>query len=82
MTAWAWIWTLWLLAIVVSFSLLEGLAIVEDGMTLSRFVWKINNAFPVFGFICGLIVGFLACHFWYGGQVSFAPMLRKLGVGQ
>jgi hypothetical protein len=70
----AWVWTIWLLSIAVSFAALETYAISHDHLTLSRYVWTISAKFPLFGFLCGLLVGGLAVHFWWGGIVSFNPV--------
>lgn len=67
-------WTIWLLIIAVSFALLEGRALKNGTPTLSRWTWRVSKAFPAFPFVVGLLVGFLACHFWWGGIVSFAPV--------
>lgn len=69
-----WKWAIWLLLIVGSFALMEGYALYHDTPTLSRWVWTVSAAFPVFPFIAGLITGFLACHFWWGGIVAFKPV--------
>jgi hypothetical protein len=67
-----WIWLAWLLvAVVGGFSVLEYYAYTHDTTTLSRFVWEISERFPPFPFLIGFIVGFLSCHFWWGGIVSF-----------
>lgn len=67
-------WTLWLIAIVVSFAVFEGTALATGGTTLSRYVWNLSAAFPPFPYIAGFITGFFACHFWWGGIVSFKPV--------
>ena len=69
-----WIWASWILLIAVSFSALEGYALIENTSTLSRFVWTITAAFPPIPFIAGFLAGFLCCHFWWGGIVPFAPV--------
>lgn len=69
----SWVWLGWILALIVTFAILEGYALHTDRTTLSRFTWRISKAFPAFPFFIGLIVGFLACHFFWGGVVAFAP---------
>ena len=69
-----WIWPTWILSIAVSFSALETYAIASHKPTLSRFVWELTAAWPPLPFIAGFIAGFLCCHFWWGGSVSFAPL--------
>ncbi len=67
-----WVWIAWLLlAVVGGFALLEGFALTHDAVTLSEFVWDISAAWPPFPFAIGLVVGFLTCHFWWGGVTSF-----------
>jgi hypothetical protein len=67
------VWTLWLGAILVSFACFEGWALRTNRMTLSRWTWTVSKAFPPFPFFAGLVVGFLAAHFWWGGIVCFDP---------
>jgi hypothetical protein len=67
-------WTAWLVVLVISFAIFEGYALKTGNTTLSRYVWTISAHFPPFGWICGIIVGFLGCHFWWGGAVCFAPV--------
>lgn len=69
-----WAWSIWLLVILVSFALMEGFAIKTSRMTLSRYTWTASKAFPPLPFLIGFLVGFLACHFWWGGSVTFAPV--------
>lgn len=72
----SWKWAAWLLLIVVSFSLMEGWSLYDNTSTLSRFVWNITAAFPLFPWIAGAITGGLAVHFWWGGIVPFAPVKK------
>ena len=65
------IWPAWLLAIVATFAGLETYAIKSGTPTLSRFIWTLSEAWPPFPWIAGFITGFLVCHFWWGGIVSF-----------
>lgn len=74
---WAIVWTVWLLLIVGTFAGLETYALQHDTWTLSRFVWETSAAFPAFPWIAGFITGFLVCHFWWGGIVSFKPVEKK-----
>ena len=69
-----WIWVIWLLAVIFSFAFLEGFALYDHTSTLSRFVWTVSAAFPPIQFIAGFLAGFLCCHFWWGGIVSFRPV--------
>ena len=71
-----WYWVAWMLAIAITFVVGESIAVATNGMTLSRFVWIVSDRFPAFGFFMGFLAGFLACHFWWGGIVSFEPVAR------
>lgn len=64
----SWVWAGWLLFLVVSFAVFEGWALMMDRATLSRFVWTLSKAWPPLPFVCGLIAGGLAVHFWWIGQ--------------
>jgi hypothetical protein len=66
--AFEWIWTAWLLSLVVSFAALEGEAVHLKKTTLSSFVWQISKAWPPFPWAAGIIVGFLGAHFWWQNQ--------------
>ena len=68
------LWTAWLAIIVTSFAAFEAFAIITGRMTLSRWTWTVSKYFPPFPFIAGLLVGFLAAHFWWGGIVCFEPV--------
>lgn len=68
------LWAVWLFVIAVSFALFEGLALYRKTPTLSRWVWTVSKAWPPFPYVAGFITGFLACHFWWGGIVCFAPV--------
>ncbi len=67
-------WTVWLILIGLTFAAGETYALMCGRQTLSRWVWTVSKAFPPFPWIVGVLVGFLACHFWWGGALScFAP---------
>jgi hypothetical protein len=68
-----WVWTLWVLAIFVSFAIFEGWALMKNKSTLSRATWKLSKAWPPLPFVVGFLIGFLVCHFWWGGVVCFEP---------
>lgn len=68
------VWSIWLLAIAGSFAGFEGYALATGHETLSRWTWELSKAWPPYPFFVGLLVGFLACHFWWGGIVPFAPV--------
>ena len=60
-----WIWFGWLMLFVVSFAIIEGIAIARGKTTLSRFTVVTTTAFPPLIFILGAIAGGLAVHFWW-----------------
>ena len=64
----SWVWTLWLLALIASFAVFEGCAIRTHRTTLSAFVWALSKGWPPLPFVCGLVAGGLAVHFWWTGQ--------------
>jgi hypothetical protein len=68
------VWAAWLMVIVVSFAGFEGYALTTGRTTLSRWVWTVSKAWPPFPWIAGVLTGFLAAHFWWGGIVCFAPV--------
>ena len=62
---WYLIWSLWLLAIMASFGVFEGVALATGGVTLSRFTWDLTLAWPLIPVVYGgLFIG-LAVHFWW-----------------
>lgn len=67
-------WTIFILAFVTILAVMEAYALRKNKTTLSRYVWKASQAWPPLPFVVGAIVGFLACHFWWGGIVHFDPV--------
>jgi hypothetical protein len=67
-----WAWPVWLLLIVVSFSVLEGIAFeyAADGPTLSRFIWTIGQKWPLSLVLYGMLFGGLAVHFFWNWDPS------------
>lgn len=62
------------MGIALTFAVGETYALMHGKTTLSRYVWNLSKAFPPFPWIVGVLVGFLACHFWWGGALMcFAP---------
>lgn len=61
-------WTTWLLLIAVTFALAEGYALHTGTKTLSQFMWMISRQWPPFPWLVGVLVGFLAAHFWWTCQ--------------
>ena len=70
-------WIVWLFFLVVSFTFLEGFSLIHGTETFSRFVWDLTIAWPPLPYITGFIGGFLCCHFYWGGIVSFKPVKDK-----
>jgi len=67
-----WFWGIWLFGGVAgTFAVAEGYALKTGRMTLSRFVWNLSKAFPLFPWLVGLLTGGLAVHFFWGGAVCF-----------
>lgn len=66
MNLWTW-WTVWWVAILMSFIMLEAIAFKyrEDGPTLSRFMWTLGQKFPLTIYFAGMLFGGLAVHFWW-----------------
>lgn len=59
------IWALWFGAILLIFSLIEGIALVTGRIpTLSRTVWRFTVRYPIIPFLFGLACGGLAVHFF------------------
>ena len=75
---WYLIWSLWLLAIMASFGVFEGVALATGGVTLSRFTWDLTLAWPLIPVVYGgLFIG-LAVHFWWHWN---PPSSGQLGGG-
>lgn len=66
-----WLWACWLLFLIASFAVFEGIALYRGTPTLSRSVWTWQKNFPAFIGIAMFIAGFLFCHFAWGGSVNF-----------
>lgn len=62
-------WTAMILVNIVVFAVLETYALSrgnpDDGLTLSRYVYDITQAWPLAIFLLGLLSGGLAVHFWW-----------------
>ena len=72
---WYWFWSGWLLFLIASFSAAEGYAIYTGGVTLSQFTAEVSAAWPLMPWVCGVLVGGLAVHFWW----HWVP--KTVGVG-
>lgn len=64
-------WAFWVIGIAVTFGIAEAYALVKGKQTLSRTVWDFSRAFPPLPWVAGVLVGFLASHFWWGGAYCF-----------
>lgn len=60
-----WIWLAWFLVFIVSFAVFERHAIKNKRVTLSATIWWLSKEWPLLPFLCGLVVGGLAVHFWW-----------------
>ena len=59
-------WTVYLIVIVLGFAVLEGLALATGGTTLSRYVWEVNQDWPLFIPLGCMVFGVVICHFlWH-----------------
>jgi hypothetical protein len=77
------IWPALLLSWVLSFAIFETVALTHNGLTLSMFTWQVSEAWPPIIWLCGVLVGGLAVHFWWhwnppsSGQLG--PVARMMG---
>lgn len=61
-----WIWAAWFGAVVITFAILEGLALSRpDGVTLSQTIVDLSHRWPPIVFLIGMGVGLLVSHFWW-----------------
>jgi len=72
-------WIIWLLLIVISFTVLETYAFKypQRQLTLSRFVWGIGQKWPLSLVLWGMLIGGLSVHFFW----NWCPALMPLGKG-
>lgn len=72
-------WIIWLLVIVVSFTVLEAYAFKhpERENTLSRFVWTVGQKWPLSLVLWGMLIGGLSVHFYW----NWNPACQLPGVG-
>lgn len=59
------VWTCWLVFMAASFAVFEIWAVMTKGLTLSMFTWVASEAWPPLIWICGVLAGGLAVHFWW-----------------
>lgn len=62
-------WISFFIIIVVLFAVGESLALANNRQTLSRFVWDLSKAWPALPWVVGILTGFVASHFWWGGSL-------------
>ena len=73
-----WIWTGWLLSFVTLFAVFETIALLNNGLTLSMYTWHASEKWPPLIWICGVLAGGLAVHFWWRWA---PPSIGQLGGG-
>jgi hypothetical protein len=62
---WYAIWGAWIIALILTFGILEGVALARGGMTLSMFMWELSVDWGPFQFLTGFVTGALAVHFFW-----------------
>ena len=72
------IWPLLLLSWIIEFAVFESIALAKNGLTLSMFTWHLSERWPLIIWICGVLVGGLAVHFWWRWA---PPSIGQLGGG-
>ena len=72
-------WVIWLLLIVISFTILEAYAFKhpERENTLSRFIWSVGQKWPLSLVLWGMLIGGLSVHFYW----QFCPLIMPPGTG-
>lgn len=60
-----WYWALWLLGIVITFAVPEGIAIWKHGTTFSQFMATMQYEWPLWMYVWGVLMGGLAVHFFW-----------------
>ncbi len=60
-----WVWVGCLLFFIISFAIIEGIALKRGATTLSLFTYRVTAAFPLMIFLLGMLAGGLAVHFWW-----------------
>lgn len=62
-------WALFLLLIIAGFAIGETYALATNRPTFSRFVWDTSKSWPPLPWVVGILTGFVASHFWWGGHL-------------
>lgn len=60
-----WYWALWLLGIIITFAVPEGIAIWKHGTTFSQFMATMQYEWPLWMYVWGVLMGGLAVHFFW-----------------
>lgn len=63
-----WYWGVWIIFFIVSFGVMEGIAIQTGTPTLSRTVWDAQTAFPLLEGLFCFVIGGLVVHFFWTNQ--------------
>ena len=63
-----WYWPAMALVWIVSFAIPEYIALAHNGMSLSEWVWRAEAAWPMLGWVMGVLAGGLAVHFFWVNQ--------------
>jgi hypothetical protein len=58
-------WAIVLLTIVILLLTLEAYTLLTGKVTLSRFIWEVGEAWPLFIYLIGFVNGGLAVHFFW-----------------
>lgn len=60
-----WVWSGWLVFLVLSFAVFEAWALAHHQLTLSQYTYDLSKAWPLLPFVAGMLSGGLAVHFWW-----------------
>jgi hypothetical protein len=64
-----WVWVLWLALVIVSFAVLEGIALYRGNKsTLSECTWYLAKIWGPLPVLFGIVFGGLAVHFFWIAQ--------------
>lgn len=59
------VWVCWLVSFILTFGIFETWALLTKGLTLSMFTWHVSEQWPPIIWLCGVLAGGLAVHFWW-----------------
>lgn len=60
-----WLWLAWFGAALLTFAVIETIAVRTGRKTLSQCVYDLSRAWPPLPFVIGVVVGALAAHWWW-----------------